>query len=158
MFGNHPLPNIGPSHLFHLPPPSHHPAIVAVPAVPLANAQMGQARAFSSTPTATPPLPPTPRHRRRQLHTTSPPSPTAIANRVRNVTAFVPPPISFRFERGQSYSRCPRFFLFRTGAVVFTSPPVSFCFERGWSYSRRPHFFLFRTGAVVFTPPPVSFH
>ena len=71
MFGNHPLPNIGPSHLFHLPPPSHHPAVVAVPTVPLVSAQMGQARAFSSTPAAA-------NHVRRV---------TAAATCVRHVTA-----------------------------------------------------------------------
>jgi hypothetical protein len=71
MFGNHLLPNISPSHLFHLPPPSHYPAIITVPAVPLASAQMGKARAFSSKPTATSPLPHT-------AYATSPPmtSPT----------------------------------------------------------------------------------
>jgi hypothetical protein len=59
MFGNHPLPNIHPSHLFYLPPPSHHLAVIAVPAVPLMSAQMGQARAFWSTPTTMSPLLPT---------------------------------------------------------------------------------------------------
>jgi hypothetical protein len=85
MFGNTRLPNISPSHLFHLPPPSHNPAVVDVPAVPLANAQMGQARALLSNPTATS-LPPT-------AYATSPPSTTArrylttTANHGRHVTA-----------------------------------------------------------------------
>ena len=91
MFGTHLLPNIGPSHLFHLPLPSHYPAIVAVPAVPLANAQMGQARAFSSTPTATSPLPPMPHHCCCQLHAMSPLLPTAVANHVCNVTTVDKP-------------------------------------------------------------------
>ena len=63
--------------IYHHHPP---PAVVAVPAVPLVSAQTGQARAFSSTPTATSPPPPTP-------YATSPLSPTAVSNRVRHVTA-----------------------------------------------------------------------
>ena len=34
MFGNHPLPNIGPSHPFHPPPPSHHPIWCCQPCHP----------------------------------------------------------------------------------------------------------------------------
>ena len=46
MFGNHPLPNIAPSFLCFLPPPTHNP--LPPPALlPLTNAHTGQARACS---------------------------------------------------------------------------------------------------------------
>jgi len=47
MFGNHPLPNIAPSFLSFLPPPTHIPPPL-LSWLPLANARMGQARACSS--------------------------------------------------------------------------------------------------------------
>ena len=63
--------------IYHHHPP---PAVVAIPAIPLVSAQMGQARAFSLTPTATSCPPPTP-------YATSPPLPPAVSNRVHHITA-----------------------------------------------------------------------
>ena len=59
------------------------------------------------------------------------------------------PPFLSILNGGGRIHAAPRFFLFRTGAVVFTPPPVSFRFERGRSYSHRPLFLSIENGGSV---------
>jgi len=93
MFGNHPLPNIAPSLLCWLPPPTHIPPPLLSP-LPFANARTGHARACSSpTAACAPPLVEgcgqTTRHVTAQAcHiTVQVPPPLPTATRVRHLTA-----------------------------------------------------------------------
>jgi hypothetical protein len=85
MFGNHPLPNIAPSFLCFLPPPTNNHPPPPSP-LPLANARTGQARARSS-------LTPTPAHYRhihRHPPAFAPPLLKGCGHTTRHVTARFP--------------------------------------------------------------------
>ena len=102
MFGNHPLPNIAPSLLCFLPPPTHIPPPPPSP-LPLANAHTSQARARSSltpTPTRCTNVTPTlPHHHPSTAPAFAPPLAEGCGQTTCHVTAQIPCRVARRQRR-----------------------------------------------------------